>query len=340
MDRTRKRVADLLGAPAAERIVFAFNGTDALNMALHGLLRPGDHVVTTAAEHNSVMRPLHALRKRGVEMTIVPVDAAGRVDPDTLVAAIGPATRCIAVTHASNVTGAVQPVEAIVARAREHGVAVLIDAAQTAGHVPLDVRRLGCSLLACSGHKGLLGPLGTGVLYVAEGMEQQIEPLRQGGTGSFSELLEQPQTMPDRFESGNPNVVGLLGLEAAVEWLTSRTVSAVRAHIVELLRRLRDGLASIPGVRVFGPEDVQANAGIVSFALTGADVQTVASVLDQRFGIEARAGLHCAPLIHAAIGSDAFGGTVRFAPGPFTTPEEIDAAVAAVEQIAHAFVSA
>ena len=211
----RKRAASLLGAESPERVAFAFNATDALNMALHGLLETGDHVVTTAAEHNSVLRPLGGLvDRRGIELSVVPVDAAGRVDPAAVRDALRHNTRLVVVQHASNVTGCVQPIEDIGSDAHQAGALVLVDAAQTAGHLAIDLADWPVDLLACAGPKGLLGPLGTGLLYVRPGLEDQLNGLRQGGTGSFSEQDRQPETMPDRLEAGNPNAPGLFGLEA------------------------------------------------------------------------------------------------------------------------------
>ena len=212
----RLRVAQLLRAEEPARVIFAHNGTDALNLALHGLLRPGDHVLTSVVEHNSVLRPLRYLEEhRGLSVTRVPCDGQGFVDPDSFRRAIGPRTRLIALIHASNVTGAVQPVAEVGRIAREHGLLYLVDAAQSLGHIPVDVRELGAHLVAAAGHKGLLGPLGVGVLYVAPGIEQQLEPVRQGGTGTQSQADRQPETLPDRYESGNHNVPAIVGLAPA-----------------------------------------------------------------------------------------------------------------------------
>ena len=335
VQRCRKKIADLLGAESPDRIVFTFNGTDSLNLALHGLLRTGDHVVTSAIEHNSVLRPLAELHRRlGIEVTRVGADQAGMTDPIEFQHALRPNTKLIALIHASNVTGTIQPVADVGQIARDAGVLFLVDAAQTAGHLPIDLADLPIDLLACPGHKGLLGPLGTGVLYVRRGIESQLASLRQGGTGTRSEHEEQPETLPDKYESGNHNAPGLAGLEAAASWLIERGVASIHQQEQALIGQLLEGLAEISGVRLFGPPAQDRRVGVVSLAIDGVDPQDVAAILDQTFGIEARAGLHCAPGAHRAIGSFDSGGTVRLSVGPCTTAAEITSAVEAVRQIA------
>ena len=334
VDRCRRRAAHLLGARDPKQVIFTFNGTDAINLALHGLLRPADHVVTTDLEHNSVLRPLAALHaRRGVETTYVGCDAEGVVDPETIRAALRPETKLIVVSHVSNVTGAIQPVDAIAGLAREHGARILIDAAQSAGHLAIDVKGWGVDLLACSGHKGLLGPLGTGLLYVAPGVEQELESFRQGGTGTRSEEERQPDTLPEKYEAGNHNAPGLVGLEAALAWIEGRTVARIRGHEETLLEQLLVGLRKLPGVHIFGPQDLARRSGVVSLRIPGYTPQEAAAILDEHFGLECRAGLHCAPRMHRALGTFDEGGTVRLSPGTFTTPDEIDAAIAAVRQL-------
>ncbi len=238
LQRTRTAIARLIGADEPSRIIFTFNGTDSLNLALHGILRSGDHVITSAAEHNSVLRPLRYLEgHQGVEISRIPVDEFGLVDPDAIRGAIRPNSRLIALIHASNVTGALQPAEDVGRIAHENGLLFLLDAAQSLGHVPLDVSRLGADLLAAPGHKGLLGPLGTGILYVAPGIEEQLRPIRQGGTGTDSESDRQPETLPQKYESGNPNVAGLVGLSAGVEYLAQQGIAAVRQHELQLINQ-------------------------------------------------------------------------------------------------------
>jgi cysteine desulfurase/selenocysteine lyase len=333
--RCRQRLARLLGGPSAERIVFTFNGTDSLNLALHGLLRPGDHVVTSAIEHNSVLRPLRYLRDRGVEVTSVPADEHGRVSVDDVMSALRKDTRLVALVHASNVTGAIQPIDEVGELARAHGALFLVDAAQSAGHVPIDVSRSPVDLLAAPGHKGLLGPLGTGLLYVGPGVEEQLDSVRQGGTGSQSEDDRQPDRLPDKYESGNHNVPGLFGLEAALAWIEERGVPEICRHERELTEQLIAGLSPIKGLRVYGPRSPEERVGVVSVTLDGFEPQELATVLDGSFGIETRAGLHCAPGAHRSLGTCAGGGTLRLSVGPFTTPEHMEAALAAFRALAN-----
>lgn len=335
VQRCRKKIAELLGAEGPDRIVFTFNGTDSLNLALHGLLHAGDHVVTSSIEHNSVLRPLGELRRRlGIEVTQIRAGATGSVDPADFKRALRPNTRLIALIHASNVTGAIQPVAAVGEIARKAGVPFLVDAAQSAGHLPFDVRSLSCDILACPGHKGLLGLLGTGVLYLAPGIEERLSSLRQGGTGTKSEIDVQPATLPDKYESGNHNAPGLVGLEVGTAWILERSLAALHRHEQSLTGQLIDGFSGIGGVRVFGPADARERVGVVSVTIEGFDPQDASNILDQSFDIQTRAGLHCAPGAHRAAGSFDAGGTIRFSVGPFTTGDHVAAAVDAVRKIA------
>ena len=337
VQRCRKKIADLLGAEGPERIVFTFNGTDSLNLALHGLLRAGDHVVTSVLEHNSVARPLGELRRTlGIEATVVAADPSGIIDAAQIRRALRPQTKLIALIHASNVTGAIQPVADVGQIARAANVPFLIDAAQTAGHLPINLRELSADLVACAGHKGLLGPLGTGVLYLRPSIEQRLSSLRQGGTGTRSEEDVQPEGLPDKYESGNHNAPGLVGLEAGVSWLLEKGVESIHRHEQALVRQLLEGLSTSPGVRLFGPSSERDRVGVVSLAIEGFDPQDVGAILDQTFGVETRAGLHCAPGAHRAIGSFESGGTIRLSVGPFTTADDVAEAIEAVRAIAGA----
>ena len=337
VDRCRKRAADLLGAESWDRIVFTFNGTDSLNLALHGLLTAGDHVVTSDVEHNSVLRPLQELNRRtGVEISVVAADRTGRIDPANVRAALRPNTKLVAMIHASNVTGTIQPIADVAEIAREAGVLCLVDAAQSAGHLPIDLKDLPVDLLACPGHKGLLGPLGTGLLYVRPGVEQQLRSIRQGGTGSNSEDDRQPEMLPDKYESGNHNAPGLYGLEAALEWIQERGIESIRAHEQELTGHLLEGLARIERLKIHGPRDVEKQVGVVSVTIPDFEPQVLASILDESFGIQTRAGLHCAPGVHRALGTFEGGGTVRLSVGPSTTENEVDAAVTGLTELAAA----
>jgi cysteine desulfurase / selenocysteine lyase len=332
--RCRVRAARLLNAVVPERIVFTFNGTDSLNLALYGLLRPGDRVVSSTIEHNSVLRPLRSLRDRGVEVSYVSGNCEGRINPHEIERALEKPTRLVALVHASNVTGTIQPIERVGELARRAGALFLVDAAQTAGHLPIDVSRSPIDLLAAPGHKGLLGPLGTGILYVAPGVEHQLASVRQGGTGSNSEDDVQPGRLPDKYECGNHNVPGLFGLEAALAWIEEGTLGELRQHEQQLTRQLIDSLSKIGGVRLYGPSSPDDRVGVVSLTLDGFDPQELATILDSSFGIETRAGLHCAPGIHRCLGTFAAGGTLRMSVGPFTTPAEIEAVAAALRAIA------
>jgi selenocysteine lyase/cysteine desulfurase len=302
-------------------------------MALHGLVKPGDHVVTSVCEHNSVLRPLRFLaEQRQVTATYVGCNSQGIVDPDEVRRAITPQTRLVAIVHASNVTGAIQPVAAIGQIAKERGIPVLVDAAQSLGYLPVDVSELGCDLLAAPGHKGLLGPLGTGLLYLSAAIAERLVPLRQGGTGTRSDQDVQPLTLPDRYESGNLNVPGIVGLEAGVSHILQAGIEQCRASTEQLTSRLLAALAEMPAVTVHGPTQPGARVGVISLKLQGYDPRELASLLDANWSIQTRAGLHCAPRMHAALGT-APAGTLRLSVGHFTTEAQIDAAIAAIREI-------
>lgn len=337
----RAGVARLLGVADPKRVIFGFNGTDVLNLAIFGLLRRPytrkPHVVTTVCEHNSVLRPLRAMLDAGeIDVSYAGCNAHGVVDADEFAAAVRADTRLAIVIHASNVTGALQPVAQIGAALRDYDCRLLVDAAQTAGHLPLDVEKLGCDLLAAPGHKGLLAPLGTGVLYLKPGVEGEVWPLRMGGTGTRSEDDHQPEALPERYESGNHNVPGLVGLAAATDFLKQRGIEELRRHELELSDRLWQGLSEIDGVTLYGPAAAEERVGVVSMNIAGFNPQEVAAMLDTTCRIQVRAGLHCAPRMHEALGTLDGGGTVRFSLGPFNTSEQIDAAVQAVGELANA----
>ncbi|MFV1966800.1 MAG: aminotransferase class V-fold PLP-dependent enzyme, partial [Pirellulaceae bacterium] len=323
----RKRVAQLINARRAEQVVFTNNGTDSLNQAIHGVLRPGDHVVTTVVEHNSVLRPLRQLEMdHGVEVTRVPCDGLSLVDPQEIRKALRTNTRLIAMIHASNVTGSLQAVDEVAQLAKHHGALFLVDAAQSLGHVPIDVQAWGVDLLAAPGHKGLLGPLGTGVLYIAPGLEKQVRPIRQGGTGTDSGNDRQPDSMPDRFETGNHNVPGILGLRAGVAFIAERGLDQIREHEMTLTAQLIEGLAAIEGIRVLGPIDMSQRVGVVSITARGYDPHEVATMLDAVQSIQVRSGLHCAPRVHESLGTILLGGAIRFSLGPFNSSSDIESA--------------
>lgn len=332
----RRRLAKLVGAEHPRQIALAFNGTDALNMALHGLLRDGGHVVTTDAEHNSVLRPLHFLsRHAGVRVTRVGCDGQGRVDPGEMESALRDDTRLVAVTHVSNVTGAVQPVEQIGAAVGRHGRALLlIDAAQSLGHLPIDAVALGADLIASSGHKGLLGPLGTGLLYVGPRAAESLLPFRQGGTGTNSESEEQPEALPERLESGNLNMVGIVGLAAAIQDLDAATIAQRHERERKLTTLLLEQLADCEAYRLHGPPADGPRVGVVSLTSESSDPHDLSMLLDASFGVQTRAGLHCAPLMHRGLGTEQSGGTLRISVGPYTTEDEVLAAARALLELA------
>jgi len=331
----RDAIRSLFRCRPIDSVIFTLNGTDALNLAIKGLARPGAHVVTTCVDHNSVLRPLSALETRaGVRWTAVAVDPRSTLlDPDDLARAIQPDTVLVAVNHASNVTGALQPLADIAQVCRARGVPLLVDGAQSAGHVPIDFHALGLDLLACPGHKGLLGPLGTGVLVIRAGLESRLDTLREGGTGSQSELPHQPGFSPDKFEAGSHNAVGLAGLLAALRWIRQRGVAALREHELALCRRMRDQLEACEQLQWFGPRDVQQRVGVFSVRSADLSPAELSGVLESEAGLLTRSGLHCAPFAHTAIGTDQDGGTTRFSFGPFLTLDDVDAAGAALRAV-------
>ncbi|MEX2307608.1 MAG: aminotransferase class V-fold PLP-dependent enzyme [Pirellulales bacterium] len=334
VERARRGVAQLIGAREASHVVFGCNGTDVLNLAIRGLVRAGDHVVTTVCDHNSVLRPLRALRESlDVDASYVACDGDGFVSPDDIRAALRPNTRLVAVVHASNVTGAIQPIDEIGQIVRESPALFLVDAAQSLGHLPIDVSGLEVDLLAAPGHKGLLGPLGTGVLYIRPGVERELQPLRCGGTGTRSEEDRQPDDLPDKYEPGNHNLLGLAGLGAAVEFLRAQTIAAVHAHHSRLAARLLEGLRGIEGLTVHGPQTPDSRTSVVSITVEGYDPQELAAVLESAHRIQCRAGLHCAPRMHEALGTTAGGGTLRLSPGYSTSLEEIDAVIVTLREV-------
>lgn len=318
--RARESVAALLSLPDSSRIIFTHSATESLNMAIRGTVGEGDHVITTSMEHNSLLRPLFAARSRGTELTVVTAGGDGLIDPHELRRSLQPNTRMIAVGHVSNVSGTVQPLEEIGQVAREAGVLLLVDAAQSAGCVPLDPSAIGIDLLAAPGHKGLLGPQGTGFLYAAP--QVQLMPFLAGGTGSNSTLEEQPDSIPEGFEAGTHNLPGIAGLMAGIEYVLGVGVAAIGAREQTLVEMAAGLLGEIPSLKLLGPADPSRHAGVLSFTVEGIDPSALAFALDREYDIAVRAGLHCAPRAHRTLGTFP-GGTVRLSPGWFTTPDEI-----------------
>ncbi|MFZ5826069.1 MAG: aminotransferase class V-fold PLP-dependent enzyme [Bacillota bacterium] len=325
----REAVAAFFGLADSSRVVFTASATDSLNLALKGLLRPGDHVITTRAEHNALRRPLAALERQGVAVTWLPVCPEGFLNPLDLRAALRPETRLIGIHHGSNVTGAIQPVADVAEIARRHGALLLVDAAQTAGSHAIHMERKGIDLLAAPGHKGLLGPQGSGLLLAAPGVD--LTPVREGGTGSQSAAAEQPRTFPEGFESGTLNVPAIAGLAAGLAFLTEQGPARGEG---ERTRALAEGLRAIPGVRVYGPKDPASRCAVVCFSIEGLDPGEVEERLDEEYGVLGRAGLHCNPGAHEAMGTLAVGGAMRLSPGWATTEADVEAAVRAVAALA------
>jgi cysteine desulfurase family protein len=332
----REALAELFGIDDPLRVCLTKNATESLNIVIHGTLQSGDHCITTSMEHNSVMRPLRALEKKGVEVTIISCSPQGKLDPNEVEKAIKKNTRLIVMTHASNVVGTVMPVAEVGAIARKHGALFCIDASQTAGAYLIDVKTMKLDLLAFTGHKALYGPQGTGGLYIRKGLENDLQSLMLGGTGSRSEFQEQPDFLPDKYESGTPNTVGIAGLAAGVRFILSQGITKIRAKEQALTRTLIDGLQAIPGVIVYGCRDAARQVAIVSFHIYELSPSEVTMELDEKFGIMSRPGLHCAPLAHQTINTFP-QGTVRLSAGYFTTEQEIIAALAAIEKIAARF---
>ncbi len=330
----REAAAELFHVPDPMRVIFTCNVTYALNLALRGLLRPGDHVVTSSLEHNSVMRPLRALERSGVQLTVVGCEADGSLNLEAMREAVTRGTRLVVVTHASNVIGTLLPVEEIAWIAHQAGALLLVDAAQTAGVIPIDQPALGIDLLAFTGHKGLLGPPGTGGLVIGERVDTaELSPLVRGGTGSRSEFEEQPDLLPDKYESGTSNGAGIAGLGAGIRWVLDRGVESIRSHEAELSDALIGRLLNISGVTVYGPRCSSQMAAVVSCRVADQRVSDVGLQLDDEHEILCRVGLHCAPAAHKTIGTFP-EGTIRLAPGVFTSHDDIRKVVAAIERIA------
>lgn len=328
---TRKAIAELLGVPRPGQVIFTCNATESINMALKGYLRQGDRVLTTGYEHNAVMRPLKKLEaRRQVQVERIPCTAEGALDMTAAKAKLREGVRLLAVSHASNVIGCVTPLDEAVAAAHECGAAVLVDAAQTAGVCPIDVTAVPVDMLAFTGHKGLLGPTGTGGLYLRKGFE--LSTLKEGGTGGMSLSPFPPDDPPDRYEAGTMNISGIAGLHASVRYLLDIGVDAVRAHEAELTGLLLDGLESIPRLTYYGPRSA-GRIGLVSFNIEGHDPHKVSMRLDRDYGIMVRSGLHCAPEAHRLLGT-APTGAVRASVGYFNQPSDIARLVGALGEIA------
>jgi len=330
----RESLSVLFHVKDSSRIVFTLNATESINLALKGLLKYKNHVITSSMEHNSVMRPLRDLEKKGVELSIIPCSDEGMLDPQEVERKIRSNTRMIVLNHASNVTGTLLPVKEVGFIARKHNLLFLVDAAQTAGAYPIDVEKDGIDLLAFTGHKSLYGPQGTGGLVIGERIrEKEMIPLKQGGTGSRSEFEEQPDFLPDRFESGTPNGVGIAGLLAGVQFVLEKGVEQIRQNEMILIEKLIMGFKKIPQVKLYGPEQMNDRVATLSFNFSRLSPSNGALCLEKEFGILCRPGLHCAPAAHHTIRTFP-EGTIRFGLSVFNTEEEIKTAIQAVSLIA------
>jgi cysteine desulfurase/selenocysteine lyase len=330
----REKVAEFFNVPDPLRVIFTANATQAINLALRGILKPGDQVVTTSMEHNAVMRPLRFLEKQGVSLHIAQCGADGSLDIREISKLITTHTRLVVMTQASNISGTILPAAEVTAKAHELGVPVLIDASQSAGAIPIDMMGFGIDLLAFTGHKELMGPTGTGGLVINPGFDaSSIEPLTFGGTGSRSESEEQPEDLPDKFESGTANIMGIAGLSAGLGWIKDRGLDSIRDHTRLLVKTLIEGLSVIPGVKVYGTQNTESSVAIVSFTISGQRVSDIGYKLDEEYGILSRVGLHCAPAAHKTLGSFP-GGTVRLSPGIFITMDDIDKTLKAIQEAA------
>ncbi len=334
---TRVLLAELFGAPECRNVAFTANVTQSLNVVLKGLLRAGDHVITSSMEHNAVMRPLRQLEKQGVSFTRCPCAEQGELLTDRLEECLRPETRAVVMTHASNVCGTVTPVAEVGAFCRAHGLLFVVDCAQTAGVLPIDVQTMSVDALCFTGHKGLMGPQGIGGLILRDGLAAQLEPLISGGTGSVSHTEQIPDFMPDRLEAGTLNLPGIMGLRAGLLWLKRTGIGRVYAHEQELTEAFLNGLEGLAKEGVLAPVGLpgpQGRTGVVSMRMLRGDPAEWACRLDEEYGIMTRVGLHCAPAAHRTLGTFP-EGTVRFSFGWWNTKEQVETAVGALEEIGH-----
>lgn len=329
--KTRLAAASLFNIENAGRIVFTKNCTESLNLAIKGVLKSGDHVITSSMEHNSVLRPLVELNRKNVSLTIVKCDERGVLNPQDVKNAVRENTKMIVMTAASNVTGTKMPLESVGKIAAKEGVLFMVDGAQGAGHMSLDVKKNYIDILAAPGHKGLMGPQGTGLLYVGEGIE--IRPLLSGGTGSKSKELNQPVDFPEGYEAGTLNAPGIIGLGAGIRFINKIGAEAIGEHERRLTEKLQKGFEQIRGVKIYGPVDTADKTAVVALNIQGHDCEEVALILDDKYGIEVRAGFHCSGIAHKTIGTENTG-CIRFCPGFYTGEKEIEDTIKAVKEIA------
>ncbi|MDB8794021.1 aminotransferase class V-fold PLP-dependent enzyme [Romboutsia sp. 1001216sp1] len=326
----RENIAKLFNIDNPMNIIFTNNATDSLNLAIKGAVKEGDHIITTSMEHNSVIRPIKSLEARGISNTIVNCDKEGFLDVNDIKNAIKPNTKLIVTTHASNVVGTLVDIKAVGEIAKENNILYLVDASQTAGVYSIDVKDMNVDMIAAPGHKCLLGPQGTGILYIREGLSVDI--LKEGGTGSKSEDLFQPEIVPDRYESGTHNTPGIAGLNEGVKFILEKGIDDIRLHEEELCQYMLDKLEEIPNIKIYGTKDSKKRAAVIAINIGDMDSGEITFILDSEYDIATRSGIHCAPLAHKTLGT-LEQGAVRFSLGYFNTKEEIDKAVEALKEI-------
>ncbi len=330
---TRELISEFFNNSDPMRVIFTSGATESLNLALKGVLKPGDHVITTSMEHNSVIRPIRALEKIGVENTIVECSSEGLLDIDTLVSEIRPNTKVVITTHVSNLTGSILPIKDIGRICRENNIFYVVDAAQSAGVIEIDMDECNISMLVAPGHKGLLGPQGVGILVLADNVD--LKSLIEGGTGSLSSSLLQPDFYPDKLESGTPNLPGIVGLNFGIKYILNVGIKSIYSHEKKLLDTFIDEVSKNVKIEIYGAKDKNMRSGALALNIIGMDSSNVASILNDKYKIAVRPGLHCAPLAHKTIGTENIGA-VRFSVGPFTTIEEIHSAINALNEISEA----
>jgi len=329
---TRENIAKLFNVDNPMNIVFTNNATDSLNLAIKGLVKSGDHIITTSMEHNSVIRPIKALEKNNVENTVVQCDKDGFLNIEDLKSAIKPNTKLIVTTHASNVCGTLIDIKSVGEVAKENNILYLVDASQTAGVYDIDTKKINVDMIAAPGHKCLLGPQGTGILYIREGLELNI--LKEGGTGSKSEDLFQPNLLPDKYESGTHNTPGIVGLNQGVKFILEEGIENIRKHEEDLCEYMLNRLEEVPNIVIYGPKDSKKRAAVISINIGNMDSGEITFLLDSEYDIATRSGIHCAPLAHKTLGT-LEQGAVRFSLGYFNTKQDIDTAIEALKQIAN-----
>lgn len=337
VENARKILAEYFNGKDHNRLVFTMNSTDAINIAISGLLRPGDHVITTTIEHNAVLRPLyHMSLYNKVEVDYIPFNQAGFVRPDDFITKFKKNTKLVVVNHASNVIGTIQPIKEIGKLCRERGITFLVDASQTAGKIPVDIEDMNIDVVAFTGHKSLLGPTGIGGLYVREGID--IKHSRGGGTGVKSARKHHPEEYPYRLEYGTLNILGIAGLYAGVKWIMNRGIEDIHQHEMKLTEQLLDGLHEIDHVTTYCQDNLNHHIGVISFNIIGFEAVNTGTILDGEYNIACRTGLQCAPLVHEQLGTDKLNGTVRIGFGPFNTEDHVQKTVDAVREIAETYV--